>query len=236
MICFLFAFRFFLFFDNVHCYQYQSLALSRMDVELNIHFRPSLDSCTMDAELEQNERQRGTTGGGGTSLFWPLWLWEMLTRYQTSVMSQRRLCGTTGCIRRAVWCVCLSPGRTTTHQTHVWTYPASQPYERIMTRVRAVSGKAGVLSCFNQRWVNPHNVTVKERICCPDIELLYAPREFPYTSHHRVTSSMTPLLEYRPSILRHSLQSQGISTTSLYPPAWLALYSMWTVQHVEKRH
>jgi len=52
-----------------------------------------------------------------------------------------------------------------------------------MTGVRAVSGKAGV-----QRWVNPRNVTVKERIYCPDIELLsvgfhafYAPREFPYT-------------------------------------------------------
>jgi len=41
---------------------------------------------------------------------------------------------------------------------------------------------------FNQRWVSPRNVTVKERVCCPDIELLsggsrafYAPREFPYT-------------------------------------------------------
>jgi len=37
--------------------------------------------------------------------------------------------------------------------------------------------------------------------------------------HRCVTSSMMPLLGYRPSILRHSLQSQGISTTSLYPPA-----------------
>jgi len=35
----------------------------------------------------------------------------------------------------------------------------------------------------------------------------------------RVTSSTTLLLGYRPSIMRHSLQSQGISTTSLYPPA-----------------
>ena len=58
-----------------------------------------------------------------------------------------------------------------------------------MTGVRAVSGKAGVLACFfNQIWVNPHNVTVKERVCCPHIGLLsvgfrafYEPREFPYT-------------------------------------------------------
>ena len=46
----------------------------------------------------------------------------------------------------------------------------------------------GIILFFNQRWVNPRNVTVKERICCPDTELLsvcfhafYAPREFPYT-------------------------------------------------------
>ena len=54
-----------------------------------------------------------------------------------------------------------------------------------------MSGKrkgGDVILFFNQRWVNPRNVTVKERICCPDIELLsvcfrafYAPREFPYT-------------------------------------------------------
>ena len=58
-------------------------------------------------------------------------------------------------------------------------------------RDRSMSGKRkgrGIILCFNQRWVNPRNVTVKERICCPDIELLsvgfrafYAPREFPYT-------------------------------------------------------
>ena len=49
--------------------------------------------------------------------------------------------------------------------------------------------KGGVIILFfNQRWVNPRNVTVKEGICCADIELLsvgfhafYAPREFPYT-------------------------------------------------------
>jgi len=42
----------------------------------------------------------------------PQWLWKMLTRYQTSVRSQRRLCGTNGCLRRAVWSACLSPGGT----------------------------------------------------------------------------------------------------------------------------
>jgi len=53
----------------------------------------------------------------------------------------------------------------------------------------AVGGEVGALSYFlNQRWVNPQNVTIKERVCCPDIELLsvgfrafYVPREFPYT-------------------------------------------------------
>lgn len=37
----------------------------------------------------------------------------------------------------------------------------------------------------SQRWFNPAHITVKERICCPDIELLaagmhpyYVPREF----------------------------------------------------------
>ena len=93
---------------------------------------------------------------------------------------------------------------------------------------------------FNQRWVNPRNVTIVEMVCCPDIKLLsvgfrafYAPREFPCTViivvyvhlQRCVTSSM---LGYRPNILRHSLQSQGIS---LYPPAWLALFSMWSVKH-----
>ena len=46
-----------------------------------------------------------------------------------------------------------------------------------------------IIRFFKKRWVNPRNVTVKERVCCPDIELLavgfrasYAPREFPYIS------------------------------------------------------
>jgi len=53
-------------------------------------------------------------------------------------------------------------------------------------RDRNMSGKRkdeGIILFFNQRWVNPRNVTIKERICCPDIELLsvgfrafYAPR------------------------------------------------------------
>ena len=58
-------------------------------------------------------------------------------------------------------------------------------------RDQSTSGKrkgGGIILIFNQRWVNPRSVTVKERICCPDIELLsvgfrafYAPRELPYT-------------------------------------------------------
>lgn len=30
----------------------------------------------------------------------------------------------------------------------------------------------GIILFFNQKWANPRNVTVKERVCCPDIELL----------------------------------------------------------------
>jgi len=54
----------------------------------------------------------------------------------------------------------------------------------------------GTILSFNQRWVNPHNVTIKERICCPDIELLsvgfrafYAPR-VPIYSRHRCLHSI----------------------------------------------
>ena len=99
-------------------------------------------------------------------------------------------------------------------------------------RDRSTSGKrkgGGIILFFNQRRVNPCNVTVKERVCCPDIELLSVGfRTFRVSiySRHRCLHStegstdngvMSSMLGYRPSILRHSLQSQGISTT--YPPA-----------------
>lgn len=46
--------------------------------------------------------------------------------------------------------------------------------------------KGGGLALFvNQRWCNPAHITVKDKMCCPDIELLavgmwpyYVPREF----------------------------------------------------------
>jgi len=94
--------------------------------------------------------------------------------------------------------------------------------------------RRGIILFFNQRWVNPQNETVKERVCCPDIEqrsfgfhVFYVLREFPYTvvivvyipPRAAPTTACVPLLGYRPSTLKHSLQSQGISTTSLYPPA-----------------
>jgi len=55
-------------------------------------------------------------------------------------------------------------------------------------RSRADSGKkngGGVAVHVNNRWCNPGHITVKERVCSPDIELLavslrpyYLPREF----------------------------------------------------------
>jgi len=126
-------------------------------------------------------------------------------------------------------------------------------------RDQSTSGKrkkAGVLSCFLKRdgltpamWPLRRGCVVQTLNCC---QLVSMRSMRPESSHiqssslftlhrgqhrqRRVTASITLLLGYRPSIRRHSLQSQRISTTSLYPPDWLALYSMWTVQHVEKRH
>ena len=205
----------------------------------------------MDAELEQNERQRGTAGGGGTSLFCLWWLWETANSLPNKCAELEALVPNQRLYKESSM-ICLSeswlndntpdscvdiPGDTAVRADHDWS----------------TSGKrkgGGIILFFNQRRVNPRNVTVKESIWCPDIELLsvgfrsfYAPREFPYTVviivyippraapttqsciysiallQRRMTSSMTPLLGYRPSILRRSLQSQGILTTSLCPPA-----------------
>jgi len=48
------------------------LALSRIGHGIKLKILTELKSCTVDAELEQNEMQRGTTGGGGTNLSCPL--------------------------------------------------------------------------------------------------------------------------------------------------------------------
>ena len=62
-------------------------------------------------------------------------------------------------------------------------------------RDRSTSGKQkgrGIILFFNQRWVNHRNVTVKERICCPDIELLsvgFCAQRVPIHSRHRCLHS-----------------------------------------------
>lgn len=88
------------------------------------------------------------------------------------------------------------------------------------------SGKnrgGGLIILVNNKWCHPGHVTVEDKICCQDNELLavslrpyYVPQEFshivaiivyiPQQQQWRVTSCIKLLLEFRPSTRMYSLQ------------------------------
>ena len=143
-------------------------------------------SCTVDAELEQNERYNrrwrykpflpSVIMGNANSLPNKCDELEALVRNQRLYKESSLICLSESWLNDNTPDSCVDiPGFTALRADHD----------------RSTSGKlkgGGIIQFFNQRWVNPRNVTVKEGICCPDIELLsvgfhafYAPREFPYT-------------------------------------------------------
>ena len=167
---------------------------------------------------ELKRRWRGCRAGVKQSS--EKWKFKPYIPWQITWMNWKHLQEHRGNTGSPVFCVSWKRGYTSRYRTPMLPFPASRRFEPTETPPRPVSKKGGELAMLvNNRWCNPGHVSVKERVCSADIELVavglrpfYLPREF------------SSVIAITFTFLRPGKQKQRVMS-----------YTLW-LQHLWKMH